>query len=29
MAKAEYFGSKIEEHKYDSKKLWQQLKILG
>ena len=29
MAKAEYFSSKIEEHKNDSKKLWQQLKTLG
>ena len=29
MAKAECFSSKIEEHKNDSKKLWQQLKTLG
>ena len=29
MAKAEYFSSKIEENKNDSKKLWQQLKTLG
>ena len=29
MAKADYFSSKIEEHRYDSKKLWQQLKTLG
>ena len=29
MTKAEYFSSKIEEHKNDSKKLWQQLKTLG
>ena len=28
-AKAEHFSSKIEEHKHDSKKLWQQLKTLG
>ena len=29
LAKAEYLSSKIEEHKNDSKKLWQQLKTLG
>ena len=29
MTKAEYFSSKIEEHKNDSKKLWRQLKTIG
>ena len=29
MAKADYFSNKVEENKFDSKKLWQQLKTLG
>ena len=28
-AKSEYFSNKIEENKFDSKKLWQSLKSLG
>ena len=27
--KEEYFSNKIDEHRYDSLKLWQQLKALG
>ena len=28
MTKADYFSNKVEENKFDSKKLWQQLKTL-
>ena len=29
MVQAHYFSNKVEENKFDSKKLWQQLKKLG
>ena len=29
ITKADFFSNKVEENKFDSKKLWQQLKYLG